>query len=1017
MKNSLICKKILLFILIIAILVSNISMFSLSSNAANNTINVSSAVTEVDSNNRFKVVVSFSNNSGIMGYKMLFSYDSTAVTPISVAQGKDFTAGQLTDNIGVKTGQFNVLWNSLSDFTGNGVAFEITFEKLADKNSEIVVGYSQEDTFNEDWDDVNLNCHNIQLNLGSVEAATVKLVSSVGEVGSDNCFDVAFSLSDNTGLMGFKFIFKYNASIIRPVSVTRGSALTVGQLTDNIGVKNGEFNVLWNNLTNFAGNGQVFIIRFEKLANATTELTLSYSQEDTFDENWDDVLMDVSNISLKLNSQETPTTPTMSFQVGEVNQNNQFEVAANLSGNTGIMGYKIIFSYDSSVLRPIEVIPGTDINVGQITDTVGVRAGQFNVLWNNLTEVSTNGNAFTLRFELLKNVATRIGVSYSQEDTFDGNWNDVLLNTSDIALNFEDSVVNSIIFAGKLAEDDSVVHIQSSDFNQTTCTASFPVNIKNNSGLKSFELELVYKPLEYLLWNVDSITPGDVIADNGDITYSVSHDRLTVCWSSDSAIKNDGVLFDVNLTVDTFTYFTSGDYPMTLSYNKTASLNESMLPVQLICKEANVIYTNETLDLIPKLRMTVMDNGIQLTYSPIKVKLTVSDYVGTFDGVLLQGMLDGSIYPTDFEPAANVQATMIDEEELQLHFSSESKEEMELGTFTYISEVAGDSIVCLMAEGGNNPTGLAFISNLSIFHIQENDATKVVLLKPHFVETVDDKVILKVNFADNPGIMGYKITVNYNPEVLRPISVQTGSDFGGQIMDTIGIKQGSFNVLWNNLTEVSEEGEAFNVTFKKLRNANSLIDFSFSQEDTFNGNFENVFISYNSLWMPISKTMNVDGDFSVLDDGDILANGKFIWRDDDNKVLCEENYHTNSYYCSRAVETLTTQITLKPKNRISLTIKNIKVQNDEIRLTGLLTDLKSKDYFNYSTWAIGDINDDDVVDITDISELLKVDIYGARNAQKDLNGDKIIDIADVSVILSAMNYGRSGVAIDSSALV
>lgn len=437
MKNSLICKKILLFILIIAILVSNISMFSLSSNAANNTINVSSAVTEVDSNNRFKVVVSFSNNSGLMGYKMLFSYDSTAVTPISVAQGKDFTAGQLTDNIGVKTGQFNVLWNSLSDFTGNGVAFEITFEKLADKNSEIVVGYSQEDTFNEDWDDVNLNCHNIQLNLGSVEAAAVKLVSSVGEVGSDNCFDVAFSLNDNTGLMGFKLIFKYNDSIIRPVSVTRGSALTVGQLTDNIGVKNGEFNVLWNNLTNFTGNGQAFIIRFEKLVNATTELMLSYSQEDTFDENWDDVLMDVSNISLDLNSQETPTTPTMSFQVAEVNQNNQFEVAANLSGNTGIMGYKIIFSYDSSVLQPIEVIPGTAINVGQITDTVGVRAGQFNVLWNNLTEVSTNGNAFTMRFELLKNVATQISVSYSQEDTFDGDWNDYQLSLNNIAINMQ----------------------------------------------------------------------------------------------------------------------------------------------------------------------------------------------------------------------------------------------------------------------------------------------------------------------------------------------------------------------------------------------------------------------------------------------------------------------------------------------------------------------------------------------------------------------------------------------------
>ena len=439
MYKALLKRKIMLFFLIVAMVASNTFMFPIHSNATGNCVAVSSSVSAIDSDNQFKVTFHFSNNPGMMGYKMILSYDASAINPLSVSQGKDFNVGQLTDNIGVKSGQFNVLWNHLSDFKGNGIAFEITFEKLADKYSEITVGYSQEDTFNEDWDDVILDCHNIPLNFAPAESSSLKLISNVSAVEYTNYFDVAFSLNNNTGLMGFKLVFKYDDSVLRPISVTRGSALTVGQLTDNIGVKDSEFNVLWNHLTNFTGNGQIFTIRFENLADIPAQIEVSYSQEDTFDENWNDVLFDVSNISVDLNSQETPTTPTMTFQAGAVNQNNQFDIAANLSGNTGIMGYKIMFSYDSRVLRPISVIAGADINVGQITDTIGVKKGQFNVLWNNLSECKNNGNAFIIKFELLNEAATQIDVTYSQEDTFNEDWEDVPLSLQNILLNLQTS--------------------------------------------------------------------------------------------------------------------------------------------------------------------------------------------------------------------------------------------------------------------------------------------------------------------------------------------------------------------------------------------------------------------------------------------------------------------------------------------------------------------------------------------------------------------------------------------------
>ena len=251
----------------------------------------------------FDIDVIFLNNPGIMGYKMLFQYEASELTPVSITAGKDFNVGQITDTIGVKSGQFNVLWNNLMNCNNSGVAFTLRLKKNINSSSSLIqVNYSQEDTFDEDWNDIILNCQDIDLHFTpEAEEKTIDVSYEVGELDSNHQFTVGVNFDNNPGIMGYKMKFSYDDSVIKPISVATGEASSIGQLTDTIGVKNGEFNVLWNNLSAVKNTGSVFTITFEKLANEDTTIDVSYSQEDTFDEDWNDVILNCQDITIQLN--------------------------------------------------------------------------------------------------------------------------------------------------------------------------------------------------------------------------------------------------------------------------------------------------------------------------------------------------------------------------------------------------------------------------------------------------------------------------------------------------------------------------------------------------------------------------------------------------------------------------------------------------------------------------------------------------------------------------------------------
>lgn len=118
------------------------------------------------------IPVNIKDNNGIMGFKINVEYPSDIIEIISVSRGSITSNGNFNTNLGVIDGVFDVLWNNVEDVTGDGTLFVIaaTSKKQVEDETVIRVSFSQPDTFNESWEDVQLRCENIVILPSATEA-------------------------------------------------------------------------------------------------------------------------------------------------------------------------------------------------------------------------------------------------------------------------------------------------------------------------------------------------------------------------------------------------------------------------------------------------------------------------------------------------------------------------------------------------------------------------------------------------------------------------------------------------------------------------------------------------------------------------------------------------------------------------------------------------------------------------------------------------------------------------------
>lgn len=139
-----------------------------------------------------------------------------------------------------------------------------------------------------------------------------------------------------------------------------------------------------------------------------------------------------------------------------VKPNSIFFVPVNLKGNPGLMGFKLTVSYDKEVLSLPVVTRGTVTKGGMLNDSIGVsEEGSFDVVWTNDSAVTSDGTLLVLSFNVddtdVKN--TTLKLSYSQDDTFDERYNDVIFDCKEIEISFTDEKVSNTC-TGETKEPD-----------------------------------------------------------------------------------------------------------------------------------------------------------------------------------------------------------------------------------------------------------------------------------------------------------------------------------------------------------------------------------------------------------------------------------------------------------------------------------------------------------------------------------------------------------------------------------
>lgn len=128
----------------------------------------------------FTVPIKLKNNAGLMGFKITVKYPEAQIALNDISSGSLTKKGMfnttVTDYYSVK-GSFDVIWSDTQNVSEDGTLFILTFETLgyADYGKyKIDLTYSADDTFNEKWGAVQLDCQSITVNILDSKSASKK---------------------------------------------------------------------------------------------------------------------------------------------------------------------------------------------------------------------------------------------------------------------------------------------------------------------------------------------------------------------------------------------------------------------------------------------------------------------------------------------------------------------------------------------------------------------------------------------------------------------------------------------------------------------------------------------------------------------------------------------------------------------------------------------------------------------------------------------------------------------------
>lgn len=135
--------------------------------------------------------------------------------------------------------------------------------------------------------------------------------------GEDNLL-VPVRVSSDTNVMGFKLSLSFSDEQVKVKKISRGSVTAKGSFTDNLGLESGKVDVVWHNTSEVAADGTLFVLTLDATGvTENTEITVEFSQPDTFNEAYEDVVFNCSDIKIVKQGVSVESQTTTLPVVGE----------------------------------------------------------------------------------------------------------------------------------------------------------------------------------------------------------------------------------------------------------------------------------------------------------------------------------------------------------------------------------------------------------------------------------------------------------------------------------------------------------------------------------------------------------------------------------------------------------------------------------------------------------------------------------------------------------------------------
>ena len=361
------------------------------------------------------IPVRISNNSGLMGYDMNFTYDDKVLTPVSVTRGSIMTDGFFEDDIEGTTStntSFRVFWSHAYPSTENGIMFYLNFnvDSKAMGSTAIKIGYDKSATFDGNYDDVTLSCSNISIAITNSEYDSNPVLSLSGnDISAGQQLSLNVSAQNIGKMNSVKLTVPYDSANFKY------SGLTVNGVTATATDNGSSIDVTISSFTNKT-DGKKLTLKFQSEAFATSGkyvFTATYANLSGVDR----ILVNGTEITVEATSSSDTIVIYTDDEISNEYGVQQLIVPLYIKHNTGLLGYTLTFNYDSEDLEAVSAQSGSSFT-GSFSSNIGKEAGKFSCLWFNNDDISANGDFITLTFNILTDKATSgvISISYNERD-------------------------------------------------------------------------------------------------------------------------------------------------------------------------------------------------------------------------------------------------------------------------------------------------------------------------------------------------------------------------------------------------------------------------------------------------------------------------------------------------------------------------------------------------------------------------------------------------------------------------